>query len=107
MKEVACTARNIMVIPVSDGEKLSIRPMIETILVFTEPNYRINKENEVVVRREPQTIRFSASPESLREIAKNFLEWAEQAEDFARCLGLEKEQPKPNEAGPVAERQPG
>lgn len=80
MKEIACTARNLMVVSTEE----SYSPMIEVILVLTEPNYRFNKKGELVKRRDPETIRFSTSPDGLREIAKNFNQWANDAEEILK-----------------------
>lgn len=98
MKEVICTARNIT-IAVSEGDNPGITPMVEAIIVVTEPQYRI-KKGEIVRMRQPETLRFAASPDSLRTIAKSFMEWADQAEAVAMALGAKKvetsrEQPQP------------
>lgn len=88
MKEVTGTARNLM-LALTPDEK-AIQPMIEAILVVTEPNYRFNKEGDISRSRDHETIRFTATPESLRKIAVSFAEWADQAEALTKATGLKK-----------------
>lgn len=89
MKEVICTARNLMVVP---DEEHTVRPMIEAIVVVSEPQFRFDRGGQLANERETETIRFSASPEALRKMAKSFNEWADEADGFAESLGLKKEQ---------------
>ena len=92
-KEVICTARNLMIVPDGDPhtEAAAVRPMVEAILVVSEPVFGFDAGGELGRKRETQTIRFSASPEVLRKLAKNYLEWADEAEEFAKALSLKKE----------------
>lgn len=89
MKEVICTARNLMIVP---DEDLTMRPMVEAIVVVSEPQFRFDRGGQLANERHTETIRFSTTPEALRKMAQSFSDWADEAEAFAASLMLAKKE---------------
>lgn len=89
MKEVICTARNLFIVPDEDA---TVRPMVEAIVVVSEPVFRFDRGGQLANERETETIRFHTSPEALRKMAVSFAEWADEAEAFAASLLLAKKE---------------
>ena len=84
MKEIISTAGNIFF-----NDKLN--PSVELIIVSSEPEY-ILQEKELIITRKAETFRFIISPQTLREIAKQFVEYADEADKslekvFAEAVG--------------------
>jgi hypothetical protein len=76
MKEAMGTARNLSLVPAPDG---TMRPMVETIVILTEPKYNVTKEG-LESRRVTSTIRFQAAPDTLRNMSIQFANWADEAD---------------------------
>ena len=70
------TARNLFLVPDPDG---AMRPMMEIIVIVTEPKYNATK-NGLEIRRVSSTMRFQAAPNTLRNIAIQFANWADEAD---------------------------
>lgn len=64
MKEVICTARNIMIVP---DEKNTVRPMVEAIVVVSEPQFRFDRGGQLANERETETLRFNTSAATRRQ----------------------------------------
>lgn len=90
MKEIAMTARNIMLSCPDQGDP---SPMIEAILVVSEPTFRIDQGGGIIRQRELETVRFHSTPNGLRKVAIAFAEWADEAE----AIGPKK--PEAEQAG--------
>lgn len=78
MNEVIGTARNIVYVLDQDNK---IVPQIETVLIVSQPVYGISKDTGLTKFFETDTVRFSASPEGLRNLANILIVWAQEAED--------------------------
>lgn len=76
MKEAMGTARNLFFVPTPEG---TLKPMVETIIIVSEPKYSLTKEG-IERRRVSGAIRFQAAPETLRNIAAQFASWADEAD---------------------------
>ena len=79
MKEALGTARNLTLVAQEDG---SLLPMVETVIIVTEPRFQLAKEGLVKVITS-DTLRFVASPEVLRAMSEQFAEWADEADELA------------------------
>lgn len=85
MKEVSQYVSNTLA-TVVDGK---LEPQAEIGLILSEPGYRVVGESQVVRERVLETVRFAASPETLRMLAKKFNQTADDTEaDFAKALRL-------------------
>ncbi len=93
MQELMDTARNLSLAISADGP----RPMVEVILMTSEPMFSIDGGGEMVRSRVMNTIRFSSSPEGLRKLSKRLAEFADEAADIAE--GLEAALDTPVEEG--------
>ncbi len=80
MKQLMATARNLIDIHLP-GVTV---PMIECILVMTEPDFRVDAAGVLVRECVVQNMRFTATLEILRETADRFREWADEAEALAK-----------------------
>jgi hypothetical protein len=73
MKELGGTARNIMLSKIDD----SFVPVVEIVLVLTEPKYSIvyekDKPPEMIQKREAETIRFSLKKDSLEQLVAELI----------------------------------
>jgi len=79
MKEALGSARNLTLVAQEDG---SLLPMIETVIIVTEPRFEIAKEGLVKVISS-DTLRFVACPEVLRALSEQFATWADEADELA------------------------
>ena len=86
MKEVIATARNIT-FTVGDVE---VRCIVEAVLTVSEPIYELDPGGEVVRVRNPETLRFGASPSVLREIGKAMIDWAAHADKTCEMIAAGK-----------------
>lgn len=84
MKEIAGTARNLMF---SVDQAGHVIPMVEVILVVSEPVFRPDGGGGLARLRESETIRFSTSADGLRAVARDFGAWADEIEGAADALG--------------------
>ena len=70
-----------------------IKPQVEIGLILGEPNYRM-VEGQVVRDRQLETVRFCASPASLRKLAEQMVRMADAAEtdliDAKKSVGLDQ-----------------
>jgi hypothetical protein len=79
MKEAFGAARNLSL--VYNDVKKTLAPMIETVIITTEPRYKVG---ETLTRvRVPESIRFLACPDVLRALAVQFATWADEADELA------------------------
>ena len=84
MKALYSTAANFFSGPAGDG---SLEPLIEIVLIASEPGYLV--DNEGMSTREPlaETMRFVSSAVGLREFAKQLNEYADRAgDDLSECV---------------------
>jgi hypothetical protein len=84
MKEIAGTARNLMISIDGRGGAVGI---VEAILVLSEPVFRVDQGGSLVRMREAETFRFSTTPDGLRALAKDFGEWADEMDAATVALG--------------------
>ena len=87
MKQIVLTSRNLSFIFDEKEDKLS--PSIECIIVLGEPEYEMNFDG-AQKKFNAETIRFVASPSSIREVSKQFMEWADDAEKQAEKIDKAK-----------------
>lgn len=85
MKEVTSTAYNFIAqIPVAPGESPApsskLTADVEVALTLSEPAYQHSNDGQMVRVRETETIRFVASPATLRLLAKSFEQRADECE---------------------------
>lgn len=78
MKELQSATCNITALPKEDG---GFTPLIEAILIVSEPRYTLDEAGHQIKSRIVETMRFSSSPKGLRTLAKIFEEWATGAEE--------------------------
>ena len=76
MKEICGAARNLYLVANEAGE---LKPMIEGILMVSEPTF-VPAEEEVKKVRLMDTLRFHTTPDGLRQIAEQFDAWADEAD---------------------------
>lgn len=76
MKEITSYASNTLAL-VNDGK---LEPQAEIALVFCEPNYRLTSDGQLARERAVETVRFSASPATLRKLAERFTKTADEIE---------------------------
>jgi hypothetical protein len=76
VKECITVTRNLTAIP----GKTQLHPMIEVVMVLTEPVYGFDATGECVKSRAVECVRFVASPESLRAIASSLREMADEGD---------------------------
>lgn len=79
MKEALGTARNLTLVAQEDG---SLLPMVECIVIYTEPQFNIAKEG-LMKSLGSGTLRFVACPEVLRAMSEQFATWADEADELA------------------------
>jgi hypothetical protein len=79
VKELHSVACNFSALPQEEG---GFRPLIEAILIVSEPKYSIDEAGDQFKRRSIDALRFTTSPAGLRLLAKNFIEWADEAEQL-------------------------
>ena len=79
MKELLSTAANYLEhVNHEDGKRT---PMVEVAVTTCEPIYRLNPiANQLERRIDSYTIRFTASPDQLRNMAKRLESFAENSE---------------------------
>ena len=83
MKELLGTARNIYAVVGPDNKML---PTIEVILIATEPQFTVDASGAVVRTSVPASFRITTTPGGLRSVAKDFLKWADDAEEVLAAL---------------------
>ena len=88
MKELMATARNTVFL-VND-EKETIESMIEGVLTLSEPVFREVPGVGCVQIRETEAMRFHTSPVGLRGLAEACQTWADEAEDTAKRMSIER-----------------
>ena len=77
MKEIVTTSANFYAVRV--GKKLA--PEIEIGLVLSEPHYRPDHGGEMIKERRCETVRFAASPDTLRRMAEGLVKFANEADE--------------------------
>ncbi len=82
MQELMGTARNLSLAMSDDGP----RPMVEVILITSEPMFSIDGGGDMVRSRVPSAIRFLSPPDGLRKLSERLLEYADEAADIAESL---------------------
>lgn len=78
MREVISCASGSNIIGVVAGGKLA--PLVEISLVVCETKFVPGEKGELVRERLVENVNFSASPETLRDLAKQFTETANNSE---------------------------
>ena len=81
MMEILTISSNLCAAFTDDGK---IIPKAEVILILSEPTYSVDAAGEVVKRRETSTVRFFASPETLKKLAACFLTLSGESESAAK-----------------------
>lgn len=85
MRELIGMARNIALSCLDDGDDKTLVPMIEMVLITSEPQFEVDVSG-LVKRRTTQTIRLAASPKCARWLAESLVEWADAADKLAERL---------------------
>ena len=62
----------------------AFEPSIEGILLVSEPIYRVDAAGQMIRERTVETLRFSTTVKGIRDLAAQFLQWAETAEKEAQ-----------------------
>jgi hypothetical protein len=78
MKEITSLNANFINRTPNEGEEFI--PEIEVALILSEVVYRLGVTGEVQKDRACETVRFVATAENLRKLAKTFTRYAEEAE---------------------------
>ena len=78
MKELRRIAGNIVMSVVDD----KLFPMVEIVLTLTEPVYHCDAGGDLTTARAAETIRFHATPVSLRLLS----DWADRADKAAEQM---------------------
>ena len=86
MKQITLTARNLSIF--WDEKQEAITPSVECIFVLSEPEYEMTFEGARKIFT-AETVRFMASPFGLRDMAKSFMEWADEAETQVKKMTSE------------------
>ena len=76
-KELVGSASNVYALPSKAG---AWRPMVEVILLVSEPRYEVDAGADFVKRRGVEDVRIHTGPEGLRLLAKKFESLADEAE---------------------------
>jgi hypothetical protein len=77
VKEIVTTSANFYAVRV--GKKLA--PEIEIGLVLSEPHYRPDHGGEMIKERRCETVRFAATPDTLRRMAEGLIKFANEADE--------------------------
>ncbi len=77
MKEITSVAFNFLAQLHKEGPPT---PDVEVALILSEISYDIGSMGQLVKARRPETVRFAASPKTLRDVAKILTEAAEECE---------------------------
>lgn len=86
MKELMSVSSNVSISVHPDAE-IDSRPMIELVLVLSEPKYSLDATGELVKSRQTFDFRFSTTPSQLKKMAAIFIKTAEEAQkDCDRVL---------------------
>lgn len=86
MKEITSYASNTLAI-LDDGK---LKPQAEIALVLCEPNYRITSDGQLARERTVETVRFSASPDTLRKLSARFAKTADEIEAEVKAASVDK-----------------
>jgi hypothetical protein len=78
MKELQSAACNITALPLEEG---GFSPLIECILIVSEPKYTLDEAGHQVKSRLMEMLRFNTSAKGLRSMAEMFGKWADEADD--------------------------
>ena len=81
MKEAHGSARNLYFVPDENGKLL---PMIEAIIIVSEPKFGVSEEGQTERYRVMDTLRFHTSPDGLRKLAEQFEGWADEIDELCK-----------------------
>lgn len=104
MKELTLISANLYLAPSAPPDGGEMRPMVETILVLSEPKYTFDDTGGTVRARVTETVRFNAAPVGLRELARRLTETADMADALAARVAA-KVPPDEKAPRPKAKRQ--
>lgn len=90
MKELLNVSSNSSVVE-RDGAAVGL---VEVVLTFSEPRWRVDEAGGVYKQRETMDFRFGGTPRALREFAKLLNGVADDAEALARRTTFAPEPPK-------------
>ena len=79
MKELIGSTANVYAVSLGMGTG-EFAPMVEVILLLTEPRYEPDAAGTFSRRRDVEDVRFHTTPNGLRELAGNFAKLADDAE---------------------------
>ncbi len=94
MKTLIATGRNIIFTPRDDKLELFIEAVF---YVLAEPQCCFTGDDGILSQtREPQSLRFIASPSAMRAVARNLLKWADEADEIGDnvAAGIEIHEPR-------------
>lgn len=95
MKLLSGTARNILFLRNDDGETSEA---VEAVFVLATAAYEVDSRNglaSLAASHTVEPVRFVSSPDGLRELAKTFIAWADEAEAaMAEFSARKPEEPK-------------
>lgn len=83
MQEVSATSGNLYLVPSEPPDRGEMRPMVEVILITSQPKYTMDDVGTLVRSRITETVRFHTSPRGLRELARQFAELADMADGLS------------------------
>ena len=76
MKTLIATSGNVLAGPDGDG---GYKPLTEVVLLFSEPTYEADAGG-YTKRHAVSVVRFGATPDALRKVAKQLVKMADEAE---------------------------
>lgn len=82
MKELTGNSMNVMAVPMADkaANKNVLTPYTEVILIYSEPHYRVDAGGTLIRERTVGDFRFCTSPDNLRRLANNLIEFADETD---------------------------
>ena len=89
MQELMGTARNLSIVVINDKPSVTI----EVILMTSEPKFAIDAGGMLGKSREANSIRFTATPESLRDLCKRLAEYAKQGDELVERVEVAAGEP--------------
>lgn len=82
VKELVGQSRNLIGVPL---EGAAPEPLIELVLIVSEPSYMVDAGGDSIRHRVVETLRLCATPSGMRQLAKFLTEASDEAERKVRA----------------------
>lgn len=92
MRELRGSAANLSLCEGNDGPPVG---MVEVIIVLSEPTYSLDDGGDLVRRRVVTQERFGVSAKALRQLAAQYINFADQADALAARAHIDPEPDAP------------